>query len=526
MWHRFCPQEYTVPRTTYIAAWICAALAALAVFICLWLARYQPIEMDLAMLHYSAYLINEKHFLLYRDIFENNLPGPFFLHAMIGNVFGYGAQPIRFLDACVLAALAFCSWKILAPLSKPSAVLAPALFALLYIAGGTTAAFQRDYIATVPIAAALALLCSTAVKPMRDAVCIGALCGAACALKPNFAVTAPALYWILLSKLQGNFFQRCKFTILPLISAFVGIFSLPLIWGTQHADFHELITLYKSYTPLYVSTRSDLYHYDNSRQQVLELLSKQIDHLLKMGLLSIPGLLWTWRQHRNDSSLLLRLRSIAILTFAIGWHEIIAGKFWFAHLLPPYFFAILCCSLLLTPVNKTSTSLEKYGAILPVILFLYMTHTLGKFDITNLYSKHYTEENSSIRSQKIARYLLANMQPSDTVQSLDGSGDGQGALLLAHAVSATRFVEDIPLYLQTDSPVTKAFRQEFLDALEKNPPEFFVYIHNFFHPAGGNRLKEFRELSQFLDKNYFVAQEEDGEYTIFRHIKTQQPTPQ
>ena len=118
------------------------------------------------------------------------------------------------------------------------------------------------------------------------------------------------------------------------------------------------------------------------------------------------------------------------------------------------------------------------------------------------------------------------MQPSDTVQSLDGSGDGQGALLLAHAVSATRFVEDIPLYLQPDSPVTKAFRQEFLDALEKNPPEFFVYIHNFFHPAGGNRLKEFRELSQFLDKNYFVAQEEDGEYTIFRHIKTQQPTPQ
>lgn len=194
-------------KVTHIAAWICAALAALAVFICLWLARYQPIEMDLAMLHYSAYLINEKHFLLYRDIFENNLPGPFFLHAMIGKVFGYGAQPIRFLDACVLAALAFCSWKILAPLSKPSAVLAPALFALLYIAGGTTAAFQRDYIATVPTAAALALLCNTAVKPMRDAACIGALCGVACALKPNFAVVAPALFWILLTKMQGGFFS-------------------------------------------------------------------------------------------------------------------------------------------------------------------------------------------------------------------------------------------------------------------------------------------------------------------------------
>ncbi|MEZ5435598.1 MAG: hypothetical protein R3E67_03070 [Pseudomonadales bacterium] len=109
------------------------------------------------------------------------------------------------------------------------------------------------------------------------------------------------------------------------------------------------------------------------------------------------------------------------------------------------------------------------------------------------------------------------MQPNDKVQSLDGSGDGQGALLLARAASATRFVEDIPLYLQPSSPVTQGFRREFLDTMTRNPPAFFVYIHNFFHPAGGNRLKEFRELFSFLEINYEVAEEVDGEYTIYRY---------
>lgn len=509
---------------TRIAAWICAAVAVIAVLICLWLARYQPIEMDLAMLHYSAFLINEKHFLLYRDIFENNLPGPFFMHAMIGKIFGYGALPIRFLDVCVLASIAFCSWKILSPLSKSSAIFAPALFALVYIAGGTTAAFQRDYIAIIPLAAALALLCNTSVKPVRDAAWIGALCGAACTLKPNFAVVAPALFWILLSKMEGEFLYRLKKTVLPIALAFIGVFSIPLLWGIQHADFKELITLYKTYTPLYVSSDSVFHPYSSTQQHILSLIYKQADNLFKMSVLSIPGLLWAWRQHRNNSAAITRLRYLAITTFAIGWHEVIAGKFWLAHLLPPYFFAILCFSLLLTPTNRNSHFSERYIASLPIIIFISAIYTLAHFDIKNLYSKYYTAENHNIRSKIIARYLIENMKAGDTVQSFDGSGDGQGALLLARVPSATRFLEDIPFYLQPESSTTKQFRAEFINAIHRSPPTFFIYIQNFFHPAGGDRLKKFTELYEFLDKNYEKVQDVSWEYTIYRYKKPQQPT--
>ena len=497
-------------------AWLAALSAAGLALITLWFSRYQPIEMDLAMMHYTAFLINEKHLLLYRDIFENNFPGPFLFHVLIGKIFGYGAQPIRFLDACILFSMAALSWKILSPLSKASAVLAPALFALIYLASGTIAAFQRDYIAIVPIAAALALLCNANTSPLRNAIFVGACCGMACGFKPNFIVVLPALFWILIVKKPRTLKKIIQQTAIPLGIAFICIFAIPFLWALQHADLKELVELYKTYTPLYVSTRTDLYHYDNLQQQLLDVAFMQLRHLIIMSVFSIPGLLWAWRQQRNNPAALTRLYYLAITTFAIAWHEVIAGKYWSAHLLAPYFFAILCFSLLLTPVNSTGKLLEKSLHIVITATILGIAMTVGLFVSQQLYNKHYDAENYNIRSKKIARYLQQHLQPGDKVQSLDGSGDGQGSLLLAQATTATRFVEDIPLYLQPNSPVTQNFRREFLDSMGRNPPAFFIYIHNFWHPAGGNRLKEFKELNQFLEKNYEESQMEDGEYTIYK----------
>jgi hypothetical protein len=267
-----------------------------------------------------------------------------------------------------------------------SAVLAPTLFALLYFVGGTVAAFQRDYIAILPIATALALLSRTPEKPPQTAALIGALCGMACGFKPNFIVVAPALFWILLLDMPGKFPDKLKQTLLPAAGGFIAIFSIPFIWGIKHADFHELIVLYKSYTPIYVSTRTDLYHYDSRKQQLLDLASMQVGHLLKMGMLSIPGLLWAWRQQRHNPAALKILRNLAILTFAIAWHELIAGKYWLAHLLPPYFFVILCFSLVLTPIASTGKPAENVVRALASIGLMWIIFQVGMYADKNLYA--------------------------------------------------------------------------------------------------------------------------------------------
>ncbi|HSC75920.1 MAG TPA: hypothetical protein VLB90_06775, partial [Pseudomonadales bacterium] len=441
----------------------------------------------------------------------------FFFHALIGQTLGYDAHTVRLLDACVLFSLAVLSWKILSPVSRTSAVLAPALFTLLYLAGGTVAAFQRDYIAIVPIAAALALLCRSQVHPRRDAALVGALCGLACGFKPNFIVVFPALLWILWLKLPGSLISKITGTAIPAGAAFTAVFSIPFIWAINHADLKEFLELYKTYTPIYVSTRNDLYHYDNLSQQLRELASMQASHLMKMSMFAIPGLLWAWRQQRSNPVALIQLKYLAIMTFAIAWHEVIAGKYWFAHLLPPYFFTTLCFALLLTPANSKAKNPEKIiRIILVAITFYCAVFSAGIYSSQQLYNKHYDAENYNIRSKKIARYLQQHLKPDDKVQSLDGSGDGQGSLMLARATTATRFVEDIPLYLQPDSSVTQGFRREFLAAMAENPPAYFVYIDNFWHPAGGNRLKEFKELNSFLEKNYEIAEKEEGEYVIYK----------
>ena len=242
----------------------------------------------------------------------------------------------------------------------------------------------------------------------------------------------------------------------------------------------------------------------------------QARHLITMGIFCIPGLLWARRQLRDNPAAIKKLNHMAILTFSICWYEIIAGKYWFGHLLAPYFFATLCFSLLLIPAAKSATLPEKILQPVMSMAITIICVAAGLFISQQIYSNQYDTENHDIRSKKIARYLQQHMQPDDKVQSLDGSGDGQGSLLLAGATTATRFVEDIPLYMQPESPVTQGFRQEFLASMRANPPAFSVYIHNFFHPAGGNRLQEFKELNKFLEQYYEVAELEDNQYTIYR----------
>lgn len=502
-----------------LAALLAASMAAVA----LWQARYQPIEMDLAMMHYSAFLINEKGLLLYRDIFENNLPGPFFFHAVIGKLFGYGAHTVRMLDTFILLLIAGLSWRILEPLSRTSAVLAPALFTCLYLAGGTVAAFQRDYIAIVPLALAFVLLLDPVMPVTRTAMAVGALSGIACSFKPNFVVMLPAFLWLLLEHQSGPRLPASVRLAIRMAAGFLLMFAIPFLWATEHADLRELLELYKTYTPVYVSTRTDLYHYSSRHEQLEQLLLMQAQHLGKVVLFSCPGLLWAWYQQRHNPLALRRLRQLAIATFAIAWHEMIAGKYWFAHLLPPYFFVVLCFSLLLVPVARESGTAGKFAHIMLALLLAGSSYWVGSFTNQQLYNKHYTAGNDNIRSKKIARYLQQNLQPGDKVQALDGSGDGQGSLLLAGATTATRFVEDIPLYLQPDAPATQGFRREFLATLAKQPPAYIVYIHNFFHPAGGNRLQEFRELDAFIRQYYEEAETENGEYTIYRRKKPFSP---
>lgn len=499
-------------------AWLLVAIACSMTLWTAWLSRYQPIEWDLAMLHYAAFLINEKGFILYKDIFENNLPGVFLFHSLLGYTLGYDALPLRIFDFAVLGSIGLLSWYILAPLTKPGAVLGACVFIAIYLYSGSYNALQRDYLGIVPTAFAFCVMQSQFMHPRKKEIGIGALCGLACWFKPNCIIVLPILFFLHWKQHPIEDLSSLVIRCLRMGTAFLILFSIPLVWAFFKGDYAALLDIYKKFTPIYLESRSDLYHYASSQEKWLDLTRKQFEHTKNILIISAPGVLWAWRQLPRNSTSRTRLFNLVIFTLSFSFYELMAGKFWMAHLLPSYYWAMLLCSLVLIPAAPSHTGkIENFSAFLCTILAAGAAFFVIHSAMARTTDAGYTEGNAHIRSHKIASFLKLHMKNNDTVQGIDGSGDGQGALLLARATSATRFLEDIPLYMQPEAPATQSFRKEFLHAISTQPPTYIVYIHNIFHPAGGNRLKEFQALNQFIESNYRIAEEIDGEYTIFQH---------
>jgi hypothetical protein len=88
--------------------WLLAITLLATVGATFYFSLNHPITADLAMLHYSAWLINEKNFVLYRDIFDINFPAPYLFHSILGNALGYEALPLRWVDLVLLASARLC----------------------------------------------------------------------------------------------------------------------------------------------------------------------------------------------------------------------------------------------------------------------------------------------------------------------------------------------------------------------------------------------------------------------------------
>lgn len=498
------------------SSWLIAALLAAAASITFALSMNHPISADQAMLHYSAWLINERGFVFYRDIFELNFPAPFLFHSLLGQCFGYAALPLRFVDFALLSLLAVTTWKILAPLSRAAAVYAFSLFTLIYLINGGEFVLERDYLGILPAAAAFYFLSASThvATPHWRAAIAGVLCALACSMKPNFVVMVPVLVWMMLrTRSEKNMSKLGVFFISALCSA-----AVPFIWVIQQGGLDAFIDIYKNFLPVYANSRYDLWHYDSTAER---LLSLQKNYLLYGGtaiLLAVPGLMWAWAASANNTDARQHIMPLALMTFAFTLYEVIAGKFWLNHMFPSAYWTCLCMALLL----KTRQSWNAIFLLLTIFLLL-VTASLGwvvsRHSATSMlaaYKNEATQPEVWRARQMAAALHAAGLKPDDTVQMLDIAGDGQAALLIAQATSATRHLIDVPLYMQPNSAATQALRQEFIQDLTAKKPAFIVYVDQFLHPGGGNRLNEFKALSTFIAEHYDIATMQDGSFTIFR----------
>ncbi len=515
---------HLINRIHCYIAWSLVAVALAAAIATFALSLNHPISADLAMLHYSAWLINEKSFVLYRDIFDVNFPATFLFHSGLGHLLGYEALPLRFVDLCLVLLLGAASWKILSPISRSAAVLAPCVFIQLYLINGGEFTLERDVLCLLPAAAAFIFATSgfntSNTRPLSwETALAGLFAAIACSMKPNAVVIVPAL---LLCIWQRGAKKDTKDQLNPvaifLISMMI-ISSLPFLWVLKNGGIQDFTNIYKSFVPIYTNSRYDLYHYDSTTEKLHTLLKNYVMYGGGAILLSLPGLIWAWLMKSGDSIARQRIMQIAAMAFSFTVYEVIAGKFWLNHMFPSGYWTILCIALLLTSPAENASYRKSILAIFLLVPVIFTGYSLANISIMQMQSAHNKEKHSpqSWRARQVANFLVGQKtQPTDTVQMLDMAGDGQAALLMARATSATRHLIDVPLFMEPESPATQALRKEFIQDLEAKKPQFIVYMEQFLHPGGGNRLWEFKALASMIEQDYEIAEQREGGYIIFR----------
>lgn len=494
------------------ATWLLATLLALAAGTTFYFSLNHPITADLAMMHYSAWLINEKHFVLYRDIFDINFPAPYLFHSLLGKALGYEALPLRWVDFALMTALGWASWKILSPLSKPAAIFGFSLFCLLYWINGGEFVLERDVLALVPAAIAFAFACDKEHSRIKT-IFIGIFSAIACSMKPNTVVIVPALLWILFHSSTNK-----ATTTLLLLTTILLAASVPFIWLISQGGLQGFFEIFYSFLPIYATSSYNLHPYTSEHERWAALL----EQYLKFGglslLLSAPGLIWTWSIHRHNNILRLRITQLAVISFTFTLYEVIASKFWVNHLFPSAYWSFLCFALLLTLPTEKAAYWQKILAILVLLPCFWLGWHMVKTSLLSMKQAHDVEAYTpkKWRAHQVADYLTSqSLQAEDSVQVLDMAGDGQATLLMAKATSATRFLIDVPLYMEIESRATQNLRQSFLYDLQKKKPTYIVYFEHFFHPGGGNRLKDFKPLYLWVNQHYTICNQEKESYIIF-----------
>ena len=175
------------------------------------------------------------------------------------------------------------------------------------------------------------------------------------------------------------------------------------------------------------------------------------------------------------------------------------------HLYPLATFVCVLAFSALTPARAAQQRARlgvPLAVTLAVALVLLTAKGLEAADAPYIWDK---ERRVRILADDLGRSLA----PGDTVQVLDIADGGLHALLRLGVRQPTRFLYDVFFFYETDRPVVRAIRAEFVAALEARPPRFVVLMRGW--PSGDyDRIQRFPALADLLARRYDVVVTREG----------------
>ncbi len=200
---------------------VCALL-----FVCCTI--HWPLLGDASLMHYAVFLM-ERGQVPYRDVFEINMPGSYFVEWLAMHVLGDGQLAWRVFDLLLAAAAAGAMVAITYPVDWFAGFWAGSLFLLIHGRDGMLELGQREVTISTCLLAGYALLFVARRRGLpRLALFFGLLAGLAATIKPTMLLVGPVsllLLWIE-SRRNGDRCAGKRFVVwgtagwlLPLICA-------------------------------------------------------------------------------------------------------------------------------------------------------------------------------------------------------------------------------------------------------------------------------------------------------------------
>jgi hypothetical protein len=533
---------------------LCIALALVAGRALLTL-RWRMVH-DSPLLLYVSFLMDRHEAVPYRDVFDMNMPGTYFINLILAKTLGYSDIAFRVFDLLHLFALTVVTYLWTRRIHRYVGYFSVIFLPLTYLASGPVMSLQREFLALLPFSCALAIILNR--RPRRgllQAFAVGLLWGLCALIKPYTLIgVIPIIIYLAWERRceLGRTAESPRKTgksaghatghdatgdsagraVLACAAGVLVPLALTLIYLASAGALGHFIDIATRYLPLYSHLSGD--HVPIAGAERFWYLTDRTGRGLRDAFWLAPAagglIILASSSHLRRFALLL---GGLLLAFAI--YPALSGQFWFYHWFPFTSVAAVCAGACLVPLDtgrgasrkgasakgKPGTGTTRIGRAAPVGLVAVFTALFIMVQIRMTASDIVVWREDApvvIRNgvpDRIAAYLRANLKPGDTVQPLDWTGGAVQGMLLAEAELATRFMYDFHFYHHIDSPYIAALRTEFLGQIRSAPPRFVIeIIRDKPWVRGANTARSFPDLSQVLKEKYWVG-DKDPYFIIY-----------
>jgi hypothetical protein len=495
-------------------------IAAIAVAIGSLKWRFQH---DAALMLYVGFAIDQLHLVPYRDVFDFNLPGAYFIYRVIGALSGYSELAVRESELALLAVTAFLSLRWMQPIGRRTAQTGAAIWCLAYLGLGPRESLQREFILMPALLLSLAMNDGLSGGGLVRRAAAGMLWGIVATIKPHAAIgflLVGCVDSLVAFGARASYRQVVRVALVPALAGFSVPIAGVLLYLSHIGALPAFFDIALNYWPLYTHLSGE-----HEPLSATARLAYIVDHLRSFaGAAVLPyflmaALVGVYARLSDRTFGPVQRKRVALvggLAICYWLYPAFSGTFWPYHWIPCTYFVTQLMALCVDETQTSARGAKSLFRLGVLALALISALPLGLFARTVL-ARSLPAPNDG-RVDQIAAYLKEHLQPGDTVQPLDWTGGAVHAMLLARAPIATPYLYDFYFYYDVSSPYVQRMRADFIERFERARPRYVVDVRE--HKAwirGPDTSLEFPALASALSDQYRPVLSEN-DFVIYERL--------